>query len=77
MTKKEKLRRARYVKSNLARFVDIQDPYIAGLYASTGVNPDYVALNRLLTAKHELVKPIADLRAEGYGERAELEERQA
>jgi predicted transcriptional regulator len=77
MTKAERLRRARKAKNQLARFVDIQLPYIAALYADKGVNPDYAALNRLLEAKRELVKLIADLRAEGYGEHAELERKQA
>ena len=72
MPKTARLRRARSVKNHLARFVEIQRPDIAALYAGKDVNPDYMALNRLLAAEHELSELIADLRAEGYGKRAVL-----
>jgi hypothetical protein len=66
VTKRERLRRAREAKNHLARFVDIQMPYMEEVYRKEGVDPAKVAMERLFLARAEITHLIQELINDGY-----------
>lgn len=64
LTKAQRLRRARSVKSELSRFVDLHRPDLRGRVRKLGVDPDEAQMTRLMRAWIELGSLIEDLRAE-------------
>jgi hypothetical protein len=64
LTKTQRIRRARSVRSELARFVDLHSPDLREHVRKRGVDPDAAQMTRLMRAKIELDSLIADLRAE-------------
>lgn len=66
MTKKERLARARSAKNHLARFVDIQSPYIEEVYKREGTDPAEAAMQRLFLARSEITHLIQELINDGY-----------
>jgi hypothetical protein len=67
VTKTERLRRARSAKNHLARFVDIQTPYIEEVYKREGADPATEAMKRLFLARSEITHLIQELINDGYG----------
>jgi hypothetical protein len=69
MTVTEKRTRARQVRADLARFVDLQGADLREWFrAERGIDPDEAAMGRLVNASKTLAALIADLQAEDYGE---------
>lgn len=68
VTKAEKARRARVVRAHLARFIDLQKPYMREhVKREWGRDPDGAALTRLRLAQRELEALIGELEEEGRG----------
>ncbi len=67
MTKGERVRRARKAKYHLARFVDIQTPYMEEVYQKQiGTDPAEAAMQQLFLARAEITHLIQELINDGY-----------
>jgi hypothetical protein len=64
LTKTQRMSRARRVRSELARFVDLHSPGLREHVREQGVDPEEAQMTRLMRAKIELDSLIEDLRAE-------------
>lgn len=67
LTNAQRIRRARSVRSELARFVDLHSPDLREHVRDKGVDPDKAQMTRLMRAKIELDSLIEDLLAEAPG----------
>jgi hypothetical protein len=69
VTKTECKARARKIRKQLGLFTGLQSPPLREhVRREWGSNPDYAALNHLLTAKTELTALIHDLQTQGHGQ---------
>jgi hypothetical protein len=64
LSKTQRMRRARVVRFELSRFIDLHSPGLREHVRKHGIDPDEAQIARLMRAKIELDSLIDDLRAE-------------
>jgi hypothetical protein len=68
LSKTQRMRRARSVRFELSRFVDLHSPSLREHVRERGYDPDEAQMARLMRAKRELDSLIDDLRAEAMSD---------